>query len=182
MRGILFFVLMILTVPALNAQKRLAVGMKAPDFTLPYATKDTIVYGGIRLSDYRGNSIVLLAFYPADWSGGCTREVCTFRDNFSRLSSLNAEVLGISGDYVFSHHEWALHHNLPFKLLSDHSHEVAKRYGSFHDESGFNKRMVFVIDTTGTIVYIDGEYDTRNDDSFMKLQKTMELIHRRMNE
>jgi peroxiredoxin Q/BCP len=160
----------------LHAQQQTRPGMKAPEFQLPYATKDTIVFDGIRLSDYQGKSIVLLAFYPADWSGGCTREVCTFRDNFSKLSTLNVEVLGISGDYVFSHHEWALHHNLPFKLLSDHSHHVAKLYGSYNEDSGFNKRTVFVIDRTGIIVYSDDQYDTRSDDSFNKLQEAIGKI------
>ncbi len=157
----------------LTAQQQIHIGMKAPDFKLPYATKDTIVFDGIKLSDYFGKSVVLLAFYPADWSGGCTKEVCMLRDNFSELSTLKAEVLGISGDYVFSHREWAHYHNLPFKLLSDHTHTVAKLYDSYNDSSGFNKRTVFVIDTHGTIIYADLHYDVSTMESFSKLRDTI---------
>lgn len=169
----LFFI-----VSLLEARSQIRVGMKAPDFQLPYATKDTIIFEGLKLSDYFGKTVVLLAFYPADWSGGCTKEVCTLRDNFSQLSILNAEVLGISGDYVFSHHEWAHHHNLPFKLLSDHSHSAAKLYESYNENSGFNKRTVFVIDSTGVIVYIDLHYDVSTAESFTKLHDAMMHTHK----
>src|SRR5262249_16730068 len=116
------------------------VGDRAPDFTLPYATRDSVGSDSLVLSSLVGKRNLVLAFYPADWSGGGTKEVCTLRDNFTALGELNADVIGISGDYVFSHHEWAAHHNLPFRLASDHSHEVAKRYGSYNETYGFNRR------------------------------------------
>jgi peroxiredoxin Q/BCP len=156
----------------LSAQT-LKVGDKAPDFKLPYATKDTIVFEGVRLSDLIGKRNIILAFYPADWSGGCTTQMCTFRDNFADLSKLDAEVLGISGDYVFSHREWAKHLNLPFKLLSDHKHEVAKLYNSYDENSGFNKRTVFVIDKTGKIAYINWKYNVRDQSHFEELKKVL---------
>ena len=82
------------------------VGDPAPDFKLPYATRDSVADDSLSLASLaHGNKAVVLAFYPADWSGGCTREVCTLRDNFTALGALNADVIGISGDYVFSHHE-----------------------------------------------------------------------------
>lgn len=163
-------VIILLLIPSsLAAQPEIHVGMKAPDFRLPYATRDTINFSGIQLSDYIKKSIVVLAFYPADWSEGCTQEVCTLRDNFSQLSTLEAEVLGISGDYVFSHYEWARHHNLPFKLLSDHNHSVAKLYNSYNESSGFNKRTIVVIDTNGVIGYADMHYDVSSMESFLKL-------------
>jgi peroxiredoxin len=62
-------------------------------------------------------------------------------------------ILGISGDYVFSHREWAKHHNLQFALLSDHDHAVAKSYASFDAKWGFNKRTVYVIDGDGVVRY-----------------------------
>ncbi len=151
----------------------LKVGDKAPDFKLPYATKDTIVFSGISLSELVGEKIIVLAFYPADWSGGCTTQMCTFRDNFLELSRLGAEVLGISGDYVFSHREWAKSLNLPFKLLSDHKHEVAKLYNSYDENSGYNKRTVFVIDKNGKIAYINWKYNVRNPRHFEELQKAL---------
>src|SRR5262245_58951282 len=92
---------------------QLAVGDPAPDFALPYATKDSVASDDLKLSSEIGKNIIVLAFYPADWSGGCTKEMCTMRDNIADLGHLNAEVLGISGDYEYSHHEWAKNLNLP---------------------------------------------------------------------
>ncbi|HKC66497.1 MAG TPA: peroxiredoxin, partial [Pyrinomonadaceae bacterium] len=107
------------------------VGETAPDFRLPYATQEAIHLKPeeyMALSSLRGKNVIL-AFYPADWSGGSTKEVCTLRDTFAELSKLNATVLGISGDYVFSHQEWAKFHKLQFPLLSDHDHKIARLYG-----------------------------------------------------
>jgi peroxiredoxin Q/BCP len=84
---------------------------------LPYATQEKIFLSPadqLALSGQRGKAVIL-AFYPADWSGGCTKEVCTLRDTFAELAKLNAVVLGISGDYVFSHQEWAKFHKLQFR-------------------------------------------------------------------
>ncbi len=124
------------------------VGATAPDFRLPYATQEKIFLSPadqLALSGQRGKAVIL-AFYPADWSGGCTTEVCTLRDTFAELAKLNAVVLGISGDYVFSHQEWAKFHKLQFPLLSDHDHKIARMYGVYDEPSGFNKRSVFLID------------------------------------
>jgi hypothetical protein len=73
------------------------VGDAAPDFSLPYATRDSIASDDLKLSSLVGKRNIVLAFYPADWSGGCTKEVCTLRDNFTALSALNAEIIGLSG-------------------------------------------------------------------------------------
>lgn len=157
-----------------NAPK---VGDPAPDFQLPYATRDSVADDSLRLSALVGKRNIVLAFYPADWSGGCTKEVCTLRDNFSSLGAVNADVIGISGDYVFSHHEWAKHHNLPFRLASDHSHAVAKTYGSYYDQYGFNRRTVFVVDKQGKIAYEDLAYSSRDSVSFNKLQSALKGMH-----
>ncbi|MBI5214650.1 MAG: peroxiredoxin [Ignavibacteriae bacterium] len=158
-----------------SSQKSLAVGDAAPDFSLPYATQDSVASEDLKLSSFAGKRNVVLAFYPADWSGGCTKEVCTLRDNFSALANLDAEILGISGDYEYSHHEWAKHHQLPFKLVSDHNHSVAKTYSSFN-ESGYNKRTVYVVDKSGKIAYIDLQYSVRTPDSFNKLQEALKQL------
>lgn len=154
----------------------LRVGDAAPDFTLPYATRDSISMDGVRLSSLYGKGPIVLAFYPADWSGGCTKEVCSLRDNFSSLSSLNAQVLGLSGDYPFSHHEWAVHHNLPFMLVSDHRHEVARKYFSYDEASGFDHRTVYALDRSGKIAYIDLRYSPRDSTSLNKLQTALRTI------
>ena len=151
----------------------LKVGDPAPDFKLPYATRDSVAPDSLVLSSLVGKRNVVLAFYPADWSGGCTKEVCTLRDNFAGLGALNADVVGISGDYVFSHFEWAKFHKLPFRLASDHNHAVAKRYGSFNDAYGFNRRTVFVVDKQGKLAYIDLKYSPRDEVSFNNLQAAL---------
>lgn len=151
----------------------LKVGDMAPDFDLPFATKDSLGTSDIRLSTLVGEKNIVLAFYPADWSGGCTKEICTLRDNFSDLAKLNSNVIGISGDYVYTHHEWAKHHNLPFILASDHKHEVASRYRSFNETTGYNKRTVYVVNKEGKIAYIDLMYSTKDMTSFDKLQDAL---------
>jgi peroxiredoxin Q/BCP len=152
------------------------VGDAAPDFSLPYATRDSVSGAPLELKSLIGKHNLILAFYPADWSGGCTKEVCTLRDNFSNLGALNADVIGISGDYVYSHYEWAKHHELPFRLASDHTHDVARRYGSYNEESGYNRRTVFVIDKAGKIAYADLAYSPRDATSFDKLQAALKAL------
>ena len=151
----------------------LHVGDTAPGFALPFATRDSVARDTLALASVVGQRNVVLAFYPADWSGGCTREVCMLRDNFTSLGALNAEVVGISGDYVFSHYEWAKFHNLPFRLASDHRHEIARRYGSYNDASGFNRRTVYVVDKGGRIAYMDVAYSARDSVSFGKLREAL---------
>lgn len=153
-----------------QGQDALKVGDIAPGFTLPYATKDSISRSQLSLCDLVGRRTIIVAFYPADWSTGCTKEVCTMRDNFGALQSLDAEVLAISGDYVWSHHEWAKSLALPFKLLSDHAHLVAKLYSSFNEKSMYNRRTVFVVDEHGKIVYANLEYSVEDLKDFEKLK------------
>lgn len=164
------------TVAQNSSGKELKVGDSAPDFSLPFATKDSVGSENVQLSTTYGTRAVVLAFYPADWSGGCTKEVCTLRDNFTSLSSLNAEILAISGDYEYSHHEWAKFHNLPFKLVADHNHKVAAMYNSYNEPAGYNKRTVFVINKLGKIAYIDLRYSVRDMESFNKLQTALKNL------
>ena len=180
MRLLILFCVVLLSQLLTNAQTdslgMLNVGDKAPDFTLPYATKDSVASEDLKLSSLFGKKNIVLAFYPADWSGGCTKEMCTMRDNFNDLSKLDAEILGISGDYEYSHHEWAKYHNFQFKLVSDHKHDVAKTYNSYNEKHGMNKRTVFVIDKKGKIAYVDLEYKARDMNSFQKLQDVLKNI------
>ncbi len=181
MKRLLFAVLTAALVAASLAfadDATLKVGDPAPDFALPWANKDSVSFTPLTLSSLEATKKnIVIAFYPADWSGGCTKEVCTLRDNFTQLGALNAEVVGMSGDYVFSHHEWAAHHNLPFVLASDHDHAVAKKYGSYSEQAGFNKRTVFVVNPSGKIAYIDMQYSPRDSVSFTKLQAALKTIH-----
>jgi len=165
------FSLMFVLHPA--RENRPDVGDPAPDFELAWASRDSIATEPFRLSNHLGKRSIVLAFYPADWSGGCTREMCTMRDDFTTISNLGVDVYGISGDYVFSHHEWAKHLNLPFPLLSDHNLEVARLYSSVNEDSRYSKRTVYVIDRNGLIAYVDLDYRVSTPDSYEKLKRTL---------
>ncbi|MCI0331405.1 MAG: redoxin domain-containing protein [candidate division Zixibacteria bacterium] len=149
------------------------VGEKAPDFELPIATKDTILFEGKKLSDFLERGPVVLAFYPADWSGGCTKEVCTIRDSFSEFEKLGAAVIGISGDYVFSHKEWAKHHNLPFWLASDHLGKVSLQFASYNPEAGYSKRTVYVLDKDGVVRYKNLAFKAGSEEDYKTLKEAV---------
>ncbi len=170
------FLFMVCSLAQDETPKELQVGDPAPDFMLPYATKDSVASEPISLAGLVGKRNIVLAFYPADWSPGCTKEVCAIRDNWDTLAQLNAEILAISGDYEWSHHEWAKYHNLPFKLVSDHQHKVARMYNSYNESYGWNKRTVVVINKKGEIAYIDPKYSVRDMNSLNKLQEALKKL------
>lgn len=128
-------------------------GTRAPEFSLRWATKDAI---GTPDSPYelwrdRGKTVVL-AFYPADFTKGCTAEFQTFADQYDTLFGADVVVLGISSDSLESHKRFAASLDLPFRLLSDPDLKVARKYGS-HGAGGRAKRTVFVIGPDGKLKY-----------------------------
>jgi peroxiredoxin len=147
----------------------LKVGDPVPEFKLPYATKDTVVFVGIGSKDLLGKRY-LLAFYPADWSGGCTKEMCTFRDQFKELEGLNIDIYGVSADLVFSHHEWAKNLGLPFKLLADQARQLGPAMGVYMADHGMMRRSVFVIGPDGKIQYADYNYSVKDDTDLNSLK------------
>jgi peroxiredoxin len=148
------------------------VGDKIPDFKLPYATKDTIVFDGISSKDLIGKRY-LLAFYPADWSGGCTKEVCRLRDTMADFEGLNVEVFGVSVDNLFSHRAWAKSENLNFKLISDQTHKLGQPIGVYNDEYGVFNRSVFVVGPDGKFQYINYNYSVKDDKDFDALKEAL---------
>jgi len=131
----------------------LAVGDKAPDFTLWEAPGKSIT-----LSEELENGPVVLVFYPADFTSGCTKELCTFRDMLTGFNDMGAQVLGISVDGIFSHAAFKKANDLDFPLLSDWEKTTIRNYGIvFPDLAGMKevaKRSVFVVDTDGTLAYV----------------------------
>jgi peroxiredoxin Q/BCP len=127
----------------------LSVNELAPDFTLKDGNGNDW-----RLSDQRGKVVVLL-FYPGDETPVCTRQMCSVRDRWEDYLATGAEVVGISGDSVESHKNFAEHHNLPLRLLSDSERAVAKLYGAESFIPGRVARAVFVIDGKGILRYRD---------------------------
>ena len=151
----------------------LKVGDTVPAFKLPYATQEKVDFDGISSEDLKGSRYVL-AFYPADWSGGCTTEMCNFRDSITAFTKLGVEVYPVSGDYIFSHQAWAQHHNLPFKLLGDHTREFGKKMGVYMPDNGMMSRSVFVVGPDGKFEYINYEYSVKDGKDFEELKKALE--------
>ncbi len=129
------------------------VGMKAPQFTLVNTDLKAV-----SITDFSGKNVVL-AFYPAAFTGVCQKEMCTFRDALNDFASANTAVLGVSVDSPFANKEFAAKNGLNFPLLSDITREVIKQYDVvFNDLAGVKgftvaKRSVFVIDRQGVIRY-----------------------------
>ena len=107
----------------------------------------------IALADYRGKKNVVLVFYPKDFSPGCTRELCTFRDNEAELKRYDAVIVGVSYDDSASHADFVLEESFPFALISDSDKSISKSYGTarFGGVIPFIKRVTIVIDKTGVI-------------------------------
>lgn len=128
----------------------LKVGEKAPNFKL----KDQ--NGKIRtLSEFKGNKLVLY-FYPKDNTPGCTKEACSFRDDYSQIKKKGITVLGVSYDSEASHKKFIETFDLPFDLLIDDKKDAAKAYGAYKGiaKSFTPKRITFLIDEKGEIVHI----------------------------
>lgn len=131
----------------------------------------------VSLKEYLGKKVIVLYFYPKDFTPGCTAEACSFRDNYALYQNKGAVVIGVSIDSVESHSKFAEKHNLPFSILSDSTKEVAKAYGALGIGGFLAKRVTFVIDKKGKITHIFPKVDVnRHSDEVLKaleeLQKT----------
>lgn len=149
------------------------VGSKAPDFRLPWATKDTIgsVADDFRLAAQRGKTVVL-AFYPADFTSGCTAEMKAFTDRYSELFGEDVVVVGISTDSLETHQRFAGSVGMPFQLLSDPSQRVARAYGSNGDNRS-NRRTVYVIDRNGEVRYRDLRFGALDPKAYEALKQAV---------
>jgi peroxiredoxin len=129
-------------------------GDKAPDFTLYNSEKKEV-----SLSDFKGRPVVLL-FFPQAFTGTCTKELCGVRDDLYDFRNLDAEVLAISVDSVYTLAKWKEMENFNFNLLSDFNKEVSRKYETIYDDWNFGmkgvaKRSVFIIDGEGIIRYAE---------------------------
>ena len=131
--------------------KRLVPGDPAPDFTLPDADGRPV-----SLSSFRGQRVIVY-FYPAALTPGCTKEACDFRDNLADLGQLGVAVLGISPDQPSKLAKFRDKEGLTFPLLSDPDHAVLEAYGAYGEKVLYGKKTVgvirstFVIDPEGAI-------------------------------
>jgi glutaredoxin-dependent peroxiredoxin len=143
------------------------VGSKAPDFTLMNENREPVT-----LSSQKGHPVVL-AFFPAAFSGVCTKELCTFRDSMAKLNNAKAQVYGISVDTFFTLAAFKKDQNLNFPLLSDFNKDVIQAYGAYNPDmiglKGIAKRSTFVIDKDGVIRHAEVLDDARNEPNYDKV-------------
>ena len=135
------------------AEAMVSVGDTAPDFTLTATDKSKVT-----LSDHRGQRVVL-AFYPAAFTGVCTAEVCGFRDSMAALNDAGATVFGISVDSPFANGAFAKENGLEFTLLSDVHRTMISDYGMTFENFAIDgytvaNRGVVVVEADGTVGYV----------------------------
>ena len=125
----------------------LEAGTKAPDFSLP-STPDQRV----SLSDFRGK-LVVLAFYPADWSPVCGDQMALYNEVLGEFRKQKVQLLGISVDGVWCHAAFTSDRKLHFPLLADFEPKgaVAKSYGAYREVEGVSERALFLIDGEGVV-------------------------------
>ncbi|MFB2967965.1 peroxiredoxin [Aerosakkonema sp. BLCC-F183] len=130
----------------------LSVGTDAPAFTAKDTNGNTV-----SLSDFAGKTVVLY-FYPKDDTPGCTKQACSFRDNYADYQGKDIVVLGVSKDDEASHQQFTQKFNLPFPLLADTDGAIIKAYDV--DGGGYAKRVTYVIDGSGKIIHVDSSVNT----------------------
>ena len=132
----------------------LKVGDKAPNFTLFNSDKEQV-----SLENFKGENVVLL-FFPLAFTGVCTTELCTMRDDIGSYKNMDAQVLAISVDSLFTLEKFKAEQNLNFPLLADFNKEVSRAYECLYEDfvlgmKGVSKRSAFVVDKEGVIQYAE---------------------------
>jgi len=148
----------------------IAVGSKAPDFTLPDQDKKEF-----KLSDCLGKKNVILFFYPLDWSPTCTKENACFTHDLSRFSKYG-EVAAVSIDSTWSHKAWQEKLGLKHKLLSDMHRTVTKAYGLFLPGANISQRATVVIDKRGTVAWVKVEADITKERDYNEVEEQLKKL------
>ncbi len=150
-------------------------GQQAPEFTLRDSDKQEV-----KLGDYKGRNVVLL-FFPLAFTGVCTAELCSLRDNMTTYNNLDAQVLAISVDSLFTLDKFKKEQGFNFPLLSDFNKDVSAAYGSLYenfvlDMKGVSKRSAFVLDKEGVVRYAEVLEDAGKIPDFEKIQETLQSL------
>lgn len=148
------------------------VGQMAPEFSLYNTDKKEV-----KLSDFKGKKVII-HFFPQAFTGVCTTQLCTMRDNLNYYTNLNAVVLGISVDSVFTLGKFKEQENYNFDLLSDFNKETARAYGSIYEDwilgmKGVAKRSAFVIDEEGKVIHAEVLESAGDLPDFSKIQEAV---------
>jgi len=149
------------------------VGDKVTNFTLKNSEGEDVSLEGLT-----NKGKVLLLFFPLAYTGVCTDEMCSTRDNMKLYNSLNVYVLGISVDSFFTLKEFKKSNNLNFTLLSDFNKEVATQFETLYDDffgmKGVAKRSAFVINTDGVVEYSEVLEDAGKQPDFKAIQELLQ--------
>ncbi len=153
----------------------LKVGDKAPNFTLRNTEK-----AEVSLSEYRGKNVLIL-FFPLAFTGVCTDELCSIRDEKAEYDDLNVDVLAISVDSLFTLEKFKAEQNYNFPLLSDFNKDVSRAYGSLYEDfvlgmKGVSKRAAFLLDKEGTIRYAEILESAGDLPNFAKIKETLKSL------
>jgi peroxiredoxin len=129
----------------------LTVGSVAPDFTLKDQSQKEV-----KLSDFAGKKNVVLMFYPLDWSPVCTNEHACMVNDMKSFETLDAEILGVSVDSVWSHKAYAEKMGIHYSLLADFQPRgaMAEKYGVYLPEKGITGRSIIIVDKDGKVAWI----------------------------
>lgn len=129
----------------------IAVGQTAPEFTLPNQDKKEV-----KLSDFAGKRNVVLVFYPLDWSPVCTNEHVCFVNDMKSFDTLDAEVLGVSVDSVWSHKAFADKMGIKYSLLADFHPKgaMSEKYGVYLADKGITGRAVVIVNKSGQVAWV----------------------------
>lgn len=154
----------------------LEIGQLAPEFSLYNTEKNKI-----SLSDFKGKNVVIL-FFPLAFSGVCTKEFCSVQENLSAYHKLNAEIIGISVDSLFTLNKFKQEYHLDFNLLSDFNKETATLYGCLFDtfafeKKGVAKRSTFVLDKEGVLRYIEILESAGDMPDFIAIQECLKELN-----
>lgn len=127
----------------------LPTGTRAPDFALRNARGEEVT-----LSTYSGRTLVI-AFYPLDWSPGCSRQLDLYQQELPEFAKRGVDVVGISVDSLYSHGAWATARGLTMPLLADFNPKgaVARKYNAWREADGFSERALYIVDGSGVIRY-----------------------------
>ena len=152
------------------------VGDIAPDFTLPTSNREE----SVQLSELKGKNVLLL-FFPLAFTGVCTKELCSVRDNLSIYNNFNAEVLGISVDSPFTLNKYKEEQGLNFTLLSDFNKEVSTTYDCIYESfigwmKGVSKRAAFIVDKNGVVQYAEVLENAGEIPNFEEINSVFEEI------
>lgn len=151
-------------------------GQQAPDFSLYDSDKNKVSLG-----DYKGKNVLLL-FFPQAFTGTCTKELCSTRDNIASYNQANAQVLGISVDSVFTLAKYKEEQQLNFPLLSDFNKETSAAFGALYDSfvfdmKGVSKRSAFVLDKDGIVRYAEVLEKATDLPDFDAIQNTLKSLN-----